>query len=429
MPSQHYNKISIRYDNPIIFETPVIEFSNSQSVNKVIYKPADEEAGSQIYTFYLLDNNTVTTDANANGRINGVVQTIQTYGKEDASFDNLKQQAEELMIGDILNHQITLKVVNNSSYNFKLYDKVEYIDEKKRNGKNMVFETYVTRIENNNNIYKVLRLGVLRTTLTDKVKALEKSISTNSKTTTSSGSGSGGAVKSVNGKTGAVILTASDVNALPNSTKYGASIDLSMNSTTYVVTAQLKDQNGNNIGTAKTIDLPLESVVVSGSYDATNKKVVLTLKDGSKVEFSVADLVSGLQSEITTSNKLSVNLISGLSTIATSGKLSDATEDATHRTVTDTEKTTWNNKANKSDVPTEYVKNAIMNYNDDTDELNLYLELSSGRAFETDIPYVREYVKNATVSNNVLKLTNKDGEEVTFEGGSGGSKVIVEVWK
>lgn len=91
--------------------------------------------------------------------------------------------------------------------------------------------------------------------------------------------------------------TASDVSALPNSTKYGASLSLSMNTSTYVVTVQLKDQDGNNLGTAQTIDLPLESVVVSGAYNNTTKKVVLTLKDGSTVDFSVADLVSGLVSE------------------------------------------------------------------------------------------------------------------------------------
>ena len=88
--------------------------------------------------------------------------------------------------------------------------------------------------------------------------------------------------------------SASDVSALPDTTKYGASLSLTMNTTTYVLTAQLKDQSGNNLGTAQTIDLPLESVVVSGSYDKSTKKVVLTLKDGSTVDFSVADLVSGL---------------------------------------------------------------------------------------------------------------------------------------
>lgn len=106
-----------------------------------------------------------------------------------------------------------------------------------------------------------------------------------------------------------VPVTAADVSALPASTKYGASLSLTMNSSTFVITLQLKDQDGNNLGTAQTVDLPLESVVVSGSYDAVNKKVILTLKDGSTVEFSVADLISGLQSEITSNNKLASDLV------------------------------------------------------------------------------------------------------------------------
>ena len=127
-----------------------------------------------------------------------------------------------------------------------------------------------------------------------------------------------------------VPTTAADVSALPASTKYGANLTLSINSTTYVVTAQLKDQDGNNLGTAQTIDLPLESVVVSGSYDAETKKIILTLQSGSTVEFSVADLVSGLQSEITSSNKLNADLVD------------DST--SANKFVTAANKTTWNNK-------------------------------------------------------------------------------------
>lgn len=123
---------------------------------------------------------------------------------------------------------------------------------------------------------------------------------------------------------------ASDVHALPDTTKYGASLDLNINSSTYIVTAQLKDQDGNALGTAQTIDLPLESVVVSGSYDSANKKVVLTLQNGSTVEFSVADLVAGLQSEITSSNKLSADLVDDTNT--------------THKFVTASDKSTWNGK-------------------------------------------------------------------------------------
>ena len=104
-----------------------------------------------------------------------------------------------------------------------------------------------------------------------------------------------------------VPTTAADVSALPASTKYGASLSLTINSSTYVVTGQLKDQDGNNLGTAQTIDLPLESVVVSGSYDSQTKEVVLTLQNGSTVRFSVADLVSGLQPTLTAGSNITID--------------------------------------------------------------------------------------------------------------------------
>ena len=106
-----------------------------------------------------------------------------------------------------------------------------------------------------------------------------------------------------------VPTSAADVSALPASTKYAAALSLTINSSTYVVTGQLKDQDGNNIGSAQTIDLPLESVVVSGSYDSTNKKIVLTLQSGSTIDIPVGDLVAGLQTEITSSNKLASDLV------------------------------------------------------------------------------------------------------------------------
>lgn len=135
-----------------------------------------------------------------------------------------------------------------------------------------------------------------------------------------------------------VPTSAADVSALPASTKYAKSIDLSVNTTTFVVTAQLKDQDGNNLGTAGTIDLPLESTVVGGSYNNTTKKVILTLRSGDTIEFSVADLISGLQSEITSTNKLSADLIA---------------DGTTNKVVTATEKNTWNNKqASISDLST-----------------------------------------------------------------------------
>lgn len=135
---------------------------------------------------------------------------------------------------------------------------------------------------------------------------------------------------------------ASDVNALPDTTKYGASLSLTINSSTFVITAQLKDQDNNNLGSAQTIDLPLESVVVSGSYDSDTKEVVLVLESGSEIRFSVADLVSGLQSEITADNMLDADLVD------------DST--AAHKFVSATDKTTWNSHVANTSNPHSVTK-------------------------------------------------------------------------
>lgn len=130
---------------------------------------------------------------------------------------------------------------------------------------------------------------------------------------------------------------ASDVNALPSSTKYWASLTVAIDSSDYKVTTTLKDQDWNTLGTAQVIDLPLESVVVNGSYDSINKKVILTLQNGNTIEFSVADLVSGLQSEITSSNKLDADLVD------------DST--STNKFVTATDKSTWSWKQDALTLP------------------------------------------------------------------------------
>jgi len=126
-----------------------------------------------------------------------------------------------------------------------------------------------------------------------------------------------------------------DVNNLTNytlKTATGSLIDLEINQSTYVVTLTLKDIDGNVIST-DTIDLPLESVVVGGSYDATNKKIVLTLENGNTVDIPVGDLIAGLQTEITSQNKLSSDLIDD----SNSG----------NKFVNTSEKNSWNAKYDK----------------------------------------------------------------------------------
>lgn len=76
---------------------------------------------------------------------------------------------------------------------------------------------------------------------------------------------------------------------------FAKTLQASIDNTTYVMTLVLKDYNGNALST-QTIDLPLESVVVSGSYDSATQSIILTLQSGSTITIPVGDLVSGLVS-------------------------------------------------------------------------------------------------------------------------------------
>ena len=77
---------------------------------------------------------------------------------------------------------------------------------------------------------------------------------------------------------------------------YGHDLMLSINPQTYVMTITLVSEDGTVLAT-HSIDLPLESMVVSGTYDEVTKEVVLTLQNGQQVRFSIADLVDGLASQ------------------------------------------------------------------------------------------------------------------------------------
>ena len=148
-------------------------------------------------------------------------------------------------------------------------------------------------------------------------------------------------------------LKANDVSTKADKSAVISSLSLNMNSSTYTVTLSGTMADGSTFTVNNPIDLPLESVVVNGSYNNSTKKVVLTLQNGNTVEFSVADLVAGLQSEITTSNKLASNLIVEADPIFTASAAYG---------ITSANITTWNNKQNAltwDTVPTENSTNPV----------------------------------------------------------------------
>ena len=199
-----------------------------------------------------------------------------------------------------------------------------------------------------------------------------------------------------------VPVSASDVSALPSSTKYGASLSLSIDSSTYVLTAQLKDQDNNNLGSAQTVDLPLESVVVNGSYDSTNKQIVLTLQNGNIVNIPVGDLVAGLQTEITSNNMLSADLVDDSTT--------------TNKFVTASDITEWNGKQNALTAGSNIsISNNTISATDTTYSAGAGLTLS-GTEFSVDTTTIQSKLtpgSNITISGDTISATDTTYSDAT----------------
>ena len=193
-------------------------------------------------------------------------------------------------------------------------------------------------------------------------------------------------------------------------TATGNNIVMSIDSSTYILTISLRN-SANQVLNTQTVDLPLETMVVGGSYDETNKKIVLTLKNGTTIDIPVGDLVSGLQTEITPSNKLSADLVND--------SLS------TNKFVTGSDKTNWNNKYTKpsggipktdlaSDVQTSLGKadTALQSHQDISGKEDKTNKVTSLSSESTDTQYPSAKCVYDALSN----LPSDTNEKTTSEG-------------
>ena len=76
--------------------------------------------------------------------------------------------------------------------------------------------------------------------------------------------------------------------------EFGKSLEMTLDEN-YTLTVVLKDANGNALST-QTANLPLDSLIVDGSYDSDTESIILELDGGNTITIPVADLVSGLVS-------------------------------------------------------------------------------------------------------------------------------------
>lgn len=77
----------------------------------------------------------------------------------------------------------------------------------------------------------------------------------------------------------------------------GYRVDLECDPDTYELKAKLYDKNNVLLSTSTVIDLPIESLIVSITYDSSTKELVITLKSGSVTRVPIGAIVSGLATQ------------------------------------------------------------------------------------------------------------------------------------
>ena len=86
-------------------------------------------------------------------------------------------------------------------------------------------------------------------------------------------------------------------------TETGNKIDVTVNSSTYVMTLDLKDKNDNVLSTGS-VDLPIESMIINVTYNSEKKELKFTLQNGNIIEVPLNDLISGLVTDESLENTL-----------------------------------------------------------------------------------------------------------------------------
>lgn len=80
-------------------------------------------------------------------------------------------------------------------------------------------------------------------------------------------------------------------------TDTGNKIDLEIDSETYQLVAKLYNKNNNLISTSNIIDLPIEELVINVSFKSETRELIITLKNGTKVEIPLVSIIDGLATQ------------------------------------------------------------------------------------------------------------------------------------
>lgn len=163
----------LRWDNPQIQTVDIVDntFTNYNKIIATQELAAGSTATPKRYYFYLLDDNSVTTDPNDVRRIKQVRSkeitfTLETSKSDEENAKSLMQAVYNELQAPEYNLQITITMLKND--NIKLYRSVDFVAES-----GIIYSTNITKVEILNDKQVTVTLGALRNSLTDFKKKIE----------------------------------------------------------------------------------------------------------------------------------------------------------------------------------------------------------------------------------------------------------------
>lgn len=171
----------LRYDNPQIQSIDIVD-NTFTNYNKLIMTQELEEGSTDEpvrYYFYLLNDNSITTNPNDERRIKQVRSkeitfSLETDGEEGLTPEEKNERRAKALLLSVYNElqapeynlQITITMFNND--NIRLYRRVDFVAES-----GIMYSSNITKIEIVNDKQITVTLGALRNSLTDFKKKVE----------------------------------------------------------------------------------------------------------------------------------------------------------------------------------------------------------------------------------------------------------------
>lgn len=165
---------ALRWDNPLIQSVDIVDDTFTNYNKMIVMEQLPEGVTTrepQIYYFYLLNDNSITRDANDSKRIKQVRSKAITMEIDAEKTPQENAQAMLLTVYNELqapeyNLQITIEMLKND--NIKLYRRVDFLAES-----GIMYSSNITKVERLNDLQVRITLGALRNSLTDFKKKVE----------------------------------------------------------------------------------------------------------------------------------------------------------------------------------------------------------------------------------------------------------------